>query len=235
MPDSSNPLTKCDLMILLLALAGAGVDVVVIIGFNVLTAAQTGNTVLFSAAIAREDFETGLKAAVSIANYIIGTAIAESIIIRYPYSRPGFSGIARTLSAEIFLLGALFLYCYMVGIAHSHTTILPVSLAAAAMGIQSATVRHIQSGPTTTYITGLLTSFTTGMIRRLMAHKIHSNLEISGDHVGTEDNPLKFGLVWATYVLGAIACGFLYWRAGESALLIPLCAVVAVIALDRHR
>lgn len=235
MPHSSNLPTTRDLTILLLALAGAGVDVVVIMGFNVLTAAQTGNTILFSAAIAREDFETGLKAAVSVANYIIGTACAESIIIRHPDSRPGFSGISRTLSAEIFLLGVLFLYCYMVGIPHLHTTFLPISLAAAAMGIQSATVKHIQNGPTTTYITGVLTSFTTAMIRSSMAPKITSSSETTGGHAGTEDSLLQFGLVWTTYVAGAITSGYVYWRAGEIALLMPLCAVMAAITLNRRR
>ena len=50
---------------LLLTLVGGSVDAMVILGFNVLTAAQTGNTVLLAVAIARGDLVTGASAATS--------------------------------------------------------------------------------------------------------------------------------------------------------------------------
>lgn len=84
-----------DLMMLLLSVAGGSVDAVIILGFNVLTAAQTGNTILLA-----------------------------------------------TCSRS-------------------------VAIAAIAMGVQSAIVLRLHVGPTTTYVTGTLTSFATKIVRGL--------------------------------------------------------------------
>lgn len=62
---------------LLLTLTGAGVDAMVILGFNALTAARTGNTVLLAVAIARGDAVTGLSAAVSVAAFAVGCFLGK--------------------------------------------------------------------------------------------------------------------------------------------------------------
>lgn len=66
---------------LLLILAGAGTDASVILGFNILTAAQTGNTILFAVALARGDFATGLNSGISIFCFV-GGAIAGGWLCR---------------------------------------------------------------------------------------------------------------------------------------------------------
>lgn len=213
-------------MILLLALAGAGVDAVMIIGFNVLTAAQTGNTILLAVALARGQFALGLSAAISVIAYVAGAALGEVFLVRQ--SRTKTSGIAATLLAEAALLGLLLVLWRVSGSAPSQTTGLAlVAIAAVAMGIQSAAVRCLHNGPTTTYITGLLTSFTTGVIRNFLVPGT------SGHSSG--DSPWQYGTVWVTYLAGAIVCGLIYLFAGTMALLLPIASVVAVIALGPRR
>ena len=223
-------------MILLLTLAGAGVDAMVIMGFNVLTAAQTGNTILLSVAVARGDFVTGLSAAVSVVGFVFGAAVGELFIIRHSDSGRGPSGIVGTLLAEIALLGALYPLWRMAGGSPSQTMALElVTLAAVAMGIQSAAVRRLHKGPTTTYITGVLTSFTTGMVRSWQAKAGPSVRQTSQAEPASGDSPWKYGLVWSIYVAGAIGGGLLYLNVGALALLLPISAVAGVILLDpRH-
>ncbi len=215
-------------MILLLTLAGAGVDAMVILGFNVLTAAQTGNTILMSVAIARGDFVTGLSAAVSVAAFVAGAAVGELLVLR----RAGAGNpAAGALLAEILLLAALYPLWRLAGASPGQTfTLVLVGLAAVAMGIQSAAVRSVSSGPTTTYITGVLTSFTTGIVKCW-----RTTPAPAGAAAPSAESPWSFGLVWAVYVTGAIGCGFLYLHVGFQALLVPLGAVVAGVAASFRR
>ncbi len=214
-------------MILLLALAGAGVDAAMIMGFNVLTAAQTGNTILLAVALARGQFALGASAAISVIGYVAGAALGELFLVRKSGTKT--SEIAETLLVEAALLGILMVLWRMAGSVPSQTmSMVLVAIAAAAMGIQSAAVRCLHNGPTTTYITGLLTSFTTGMVASLLSRRTNASKP-------PEDSPWQYGTVWGTYLAGAIVCGLLYLVAGATALLLPITAVLAVIALGPRR
>jgi len=73
---TSNPQTReypaqWDFMILVLAVAGGSVDGVLIPAFNVLTGAQTGNTVLLGVALAQGRLATALGSMVSVVWYVI--------------------------------------------------------------------------------------------------------------------------------------------------------------------
>jgi uncharacterized membrane protein YoaK (UPF0700 family) len=52
-----------ELMMVLLTIAGGSGDAIGIMGFNVLTAAQTGNTILLAVAIAQGKIALGVSAA----------------------------------------------------------------------------------------------------------------------------------------------------------------------------
>lgn len=73
---------RWDLMILLLAVAGGGVDTVMILAFNVLTGAQTGNTVLLGAATALGRLAAALGSMISIICYVIGATLARGAHVR---------------------------------------------------------------------------------------------------------------------------------------------------------
>lgn len=222
-----------DRVILLLALAGAGVDAVAIMGFNVLTAAQTGNTILLAVAVAEWRVAAGLAAAVSVLGYILGGALAEVLIVRHMRRHAHGWRTAPLLAEGILLAGMILLWRVVGPSPPTGSALALVALAAVAMGMQSAVVLRLHGGPTTTYITGMLTTFTAGTIGRWLA---------AGTAATPDSNPTNaaagpgrtggYGLTWLVYTAGAVACGVLFLRAGELALLIPIGAIVTVAACD---
>lgn len=190
----------------MLVLCGSGVDAMVILGFNVLTAAQTGNTILFSVAIARGDFVTGLASAVSIAAFVCG-AFGGGWLCQADRIR-----VALAVQAGC-LLVALGLWLAIGAVPAVENPI--VAVAALAMGIQSAVIARIHGHPGT-YITGLLTTFAVALSAPRRSDAPSAGLQ---------------GLVWVIYVCGAIATGLLYRAVGPAAMLLPLAALAAALLL----
>jgi uncharacterized membrane protein YoaK (UPF0700 family) len=215
---------------LLLTLAAAGVDAIVILGFNVLTAAQTGNTVLLAVAVARGDAETGSNAAVSVAAFVAGAIVGELLCGRPGAGRRRAPGILPALLIEMLLLIALLLILLVIEPAAGRSAI---ALAASAMGIQSAAVLRLQ-GPSTTYITGMLATFSTGYVRWIRAGRVRRPRSRSAESNAQPPDrlPWRNGLIWVVYLSGAIVCGILFLRSGVLALLVPIAAICAVIAIE---
>ncbi len=265
--------------VLLLAFGAAGVDAVVILGFNVLTAAQTGNTILLATALARGDFATGLSSALSVASYVAGAALGEWVLVRgarqgahlrklqpesqdlREHGRPARVGVGlaaslqtgetpvlpalgnfracaprqegsaagKVLVLEILLLAAALLVWRMAGQALPQGIGLTiVALAALAMGLQSAAVRGIHAKASTTYITGVLTNFTTDLVEWLLPQRRAAGAG-SGEANKPRESPWWNGVVWVIYLAGAVLNGLLFLRIGELALIVPL-AVLALCA-----
>lgn len=186
---------------LFLVLAGAGTDAIVILGFNILTAAQTGNTILFAVALARGDLATGLNSGLSIASFVGGAAFGGWLCRRRRTNWVFASEIAC-------LLGALELWLWG-GMAGPTLGGILVVLAATAMGLQSAVTAHLHGEPGT-YVTGLLTQFAT----------------LLGSPVGPgEGASARRGLLWGLYFGGAFLAGLLFLAVGPWALLWPIVGV----------
>jgi len=213
-------------LVLLLAFGAAGVDAVVILGFSVLTAAQTGNTILLATALARGDFATGLSSALSVAAYVAGAALGEWVLVRCAPRQEGLAA-GKVLVLEILLLAAALLVWRMSGQAPPQGIGLTiVALAALAMGLQSAAIRGIHAKASTTYITGVLTSFTTDLVEWLLPPRGASRF---GEANKPRESPWWNGVVWVIYLAGAVLNGILFLRIGELALIVPL-AILAVCA-----
>lgn len=221
---------------MLLALAGAGVDAVILIAFNVLTAAQTGNTILLAVALAEERLAVGASAAVSVIGYVIGAAAGELSIVRHTSAHPERTGFTLPLLAESALLGGA------MALWRLHDTPAPpgiaiVALAAVAMGMQSAVVLRLHAGTTTTYVTGMLTTFTTGLVRRLLlgaARGAGGTVPGAGDGEPAEAFS-RLGLTWVVYAASAVGCALLFLRFGELVLLVPVAAVLAAAGASAAR
>jgi uncharacterized membrane protein YoaK (UPF0700 family) len=219
-----------DLIFLLLSVAGGGVDAAVILGFNVLTAAQTGNTILLTVAFAERRVATGFNAAVSVIAYIIGSAVGELVIIG---RRNGswLSPAAWGLLGELIPLGGLLACWHVAGRNPSPGGIaFLVALAATAMGMQSTAALRIHAAPTTTYVTGTLTTFSIRTMQWLHMKAASQSAARPPDpstSLWSREGAAIYGVDWLVYAGGAMASALLYLRAHEAALVLPIAAVFA--------
>lgn len=235
-PAQSSPDRRIGLAILLLAIAGGSADAIVMLGFHVLTAAQTGNTILLAVALVQGQFATGFHAAVSLAGYIIGVAGAEWVMNKGRIPLFQLTPVGCSVLAELISLAILFICWQLAGRNLSVTMAAGiVILAAISMGIQSATVLHLHAGPKTTYVTGTLTTFLTGFVRRLIqtdaiappsTTTTHNNV---GGPLQAEVHAWRYGFTWLVYVGGALAGGWLFLHQGPVAVALPIGSVVIVL------
>ncbi len=193
------------LPIFLLVIAGAAVDAMIILAFNVLTAAQTGNTILMATSIASGDFANGTESAISVAAFLVGVVGAARLIA----INTG-NGLTIALWLEFALLGVL-LGLWML---YPKPAVL-IFVAAVAMGVQSAVTLRLNAGSTTTYITGMLATFGNAIGR--------------GQDTKSATNPhgsaWQAGLVWLAYLAGAIIAGMIFLSIGPITLVLPLVCV----------
>lgn len=98
--------TRQNLMVLLLAVAGGGVDAIIILAFPLLTGAQTGNTVMLAVALAEGGFAAGFYSAVSVASFIIGSVVGQLVIVKRK-SESALGPIGWALIAELVTLSVL--------------------------------------------------------------------------------------------------------------------------------
>ncbi len=211
---SSAP-AAASLPIFLLVIAGAGVDAMIILSFNVLTAAQTGNTILMATSIASGDFANGMESAISVAAFLGGVVGgARLIAIR------ANNGLAIALWLELALLG-LLLGLWML---FPKPAVL-IFFAAAAMGVQSAVTLRLKADSTTTYITGMLATFGNGIGSRTTL--------TSPNH--PPGSARKAGLIWLAYLAGAIISGIIFLRIGPITLVIPIVCVSIFFVHHRLR
>jgi uncharacterized membrane protein YoaK (UPF0700 family) len=238
-PASPDSFARQDLIVLLLSLAGGCVDAVMILGFNVLTAAQTGNTILLAVSLAQGRFATGFYAAVSVIGYMAGAGVGELVIVRRRDSASWLSPVGWGLVVELVALCGL-LVCWRLAGRNPPVGMSAglVAFAAVAMGIQSAAVLRLHVGPTTTYVTGTLTTFMTETIRRLplveTAPARAPETQDPGPSILSPNGPVLYGVVWLVYAGGAGVSGLLFLRVREAALALPIVAIVAAIAAGVH-
>lgn len=223
-----------ELLLILLAVAGGSLDAAMFLGFGVMMAAQTGNTIILADAIAKGRLIASFHSAMSIVGFIVGAATGELILLARP-SRFHFP-IVLSLSAElVLLLGLIGGWCAVGRNPHWAMNATLIAIGALAMGMQSAAVLQTHSGPHTTYITGTLTRFTTKLVRKFVkdasapppaqVHKTRTAVMMS------RQRPWIYGLTWIVYALGAIGGAVLFLHIGPTALLLPVTAIIGAIAV----
>ncbi len=222
-------------MILLLAVVGAGVDAVMITAFGVLTAAQTGNTILLGVALGQGQWSAGLAAGTSVIGYVVGAGFGELIIEGGRAHRDAPPLVARAIVVELLLLALILCVWRLLGAvpAPAGQDAL-VALAALAMGTQSAVTLRLHAGPATTYVTGTLTTFTTGMVRRLRwggpePYPVSGPRRVAADGSKERERPWMYGATWAAYAAGAIVAALLWIELREAALLLPIATLGTVL------
>jgi uncharacterized membrane protein YoaK (UPF0700 family) len=220
-----------ELLLILLAVAGGSLDAAMFLGFGVMMAAQTGNTIILADAIAKGRLIASFDSAMSIVGFIVGAASGELILLarrsrRFP--------IVLTLSVELVLLAAVIGgWCAAGRNPHWAMNATLIAMGAVAMGMQSAAVLRTHSGPHTTFITGTLTRFTTKLVRTLVKgastpipiQKSKTAIMVS------RQRPWIYGLTWIVYAIGAICGAILFLHIGPPALFLPMATIIGAIAV----
>jgi uncharacterized membrane protein YoaK (UPF0700 family) len=223
--------------VLLLAITGGCVDAAIYLGFGVLTAAQTGNTIVLATSLAQGNLEIGLHAVVSVGAYVIGAAVGGIILLRRRGMEKSVSPSRWALAVELGVIVCLLVMWNAVGegsaeILHAEV----ISLAATAMGIQSAVVLRLDTGPATTYITGTLTNFVIRLMRWLHLVEIgetHEAVQVQARSANllSSDNPWFYGITWLVYLGVSVVTGLLFIRFGEFSLLVSIAALVTLLTI----
>ena len=121
----------------------------------------------------------------------------------------------------------------------SRTTHLLIVTSALAMGVQSATARQLgMAAISTTYVTGTLTSLTSGTVEWLRSPQ-HARSQATEGHVAHADSaavhgPLLPAVAWGMYAASALVGGLVVMTAPTVALL-PAVLVVAILAMVDYR
>jgi uncharacterized membrane protein YoaK (UPF0700 family) len=147
------------LLITLTAGAGA-VDAVTYLGLGkVFTANMTGNIVLLGIAVGRGAHVEEVRAAVSLAAYVLGVFLGGRAMTLWPRPERWPTGMTVVLAADALAQAGLWTG-WLLAHAHPGTELTAglVATSAVAMGLQAGAARALGvSGVTTTYVTGTLT------------------------------------------------------------------------------
>jgi uncharacterized membrane protein YoaK (UPF0700 family) len=206
--------------------------------FGVFTANQTGNVIILAVAIAEGRLATGLLSGVSAVAFTLGIIVGELVIVGRRDAAPRPRPFDVALAAELLILVLLFsTWVVASGRFTPEVRVLLVGLAAAALGIQSAAVSYRNVGATTTYVTGMLTTFVTKTVRWLYVVETRSGASatLAGLMTARDQGvapPWLLGVTWIVYVVGAVLNAILYLRIGEVALLLPIAAILAVVVSE---
>jgi uncharacterized membrane protein YoaK (UPF0700 family) len=211
---------------------------------NVFASVMTGNIVLLGLAVARGSLTLASHTAVAIAGYIVGVAAgtliayrARAAIPEEPGDDPGRGGavspggagrggavspgVRWALRTELVLLAGFAAGWEVSGASPAGwAQFCLLAVAAAAMGVQSATVKDMGlSDVSTTYLTGTLTGLVSSLVR---------------PDQDTPHGVRRFGVLIGL-VAGASLSGLLIATAADGVPALPLAALIVTLVLASGR
>lgn len=233
--ESSTSSFWFDIMLLLLASVAGSIDVMSYYGLgHVFTANMTGNTILLGLSIGQGNLASSLHSLAALAGFTTGAFIGAFIVEN---TKKGWSYlITLSLAVETAIIFILALIWFKE-IQPPRESILYVSiiLSAIAMGLQSATVRHLNiPGVVTTFITGTLTSIgmnTVNGLRISFKKKVKDGLPQLPVTQNLEQRIKLQIAVFFVYVLSAVFTGWLEFRKATLLPLLPLILVLSVLVI----
>ena len=222
MPESANNLRHAHLVGLLTFTSGC-VDVVtlMVIG-GAFTSVITGNLIFIGRAIGQQSLSPAVHAILAVAGYIAGVAVGSKLrqIFGWSAAKHDWPRAATlVLVVEWVILAAINVawICYRAAPPGLAIDVLLPS-ASLALGMQGAAARGVKGNPSTTYMTGALTTLVEA-------------LATGGRR--TADTTAAVGLVGL--IAGAACSAVLVEHAARVALLPPLVTLLLVIGIKgRH-
>jgi uncharacterized membrane protein YoaK (UPF0700 family) len=206
----------------LLAFASGGVDAVTLMALGgSFTSVITGNLIFVGRAAGTTSLTPALDAVTAILGYMLGVAAGARLAHAVGGPKPPSGWPARATTVLV-AEAAVLLAVNVAWVAYrtqppSGATYVMLAAAALALGMQGAAARAIDGAPSTTYMTGALTT----LIEALATGR-HRALDVSA----------VFGL--PALIVGAAVGAVLVQHARYFALLPALIAVLLVIAVKRR-
>ena len=224
-----------DMMLMLLASVAGSIDVISYYKLgHVFTANMTGNTILLGLSIGQGKLASSLHSLAALAGFFTGAFIGAFIV---ETTKKGWSYlITFSVAIETIIIFILALI-WFEEIQPPGESILYISiiLSAIAMGMQSATVRHLNiPGVVTTFITGTITTIgmsTVNGLRNGFKKKVKDGLPELTLTKNLEQRIKLQIAVFLVYVLTAIFTGWLEFRQATLLPLLPLMLVLCVLVI----
>ncbi len=216
-------------MILILAWAAGSLDAIGYLGLgHVFTANMTGNTVLLGLALGQEQGVAALRSVVALGGFALGVTTGVTIMSKDGERLDWPPSVTTALFLEGIVLAIFSVAWHALSV--SQWLYALIALSAVAMGIQSAAVRRLKvPGIATTYITGTLTSFVSGVTSRTRhAGAASARCAASSPEMNWEHRVGLQAAVFMTYVLAAVLSGYAQTRAPSVATISPVVAVLVV-------
>jgi uncharacterized membrane protein YoaK (UPF0700 family) len=213
--NGRRPAAARDYRVVLLTITSGAVNAVSFLALGkVFSSVITGNLVLLGVAATTHSAPEALHAGLGIAGYAAGVLVAAPLAARRSQQAGTWpASVTATLAAELVVLAGFCIGWELSGGSpHDGGQIALLIVAAAAMGVQSAAVRHLGQ-MSSTYLTSTLLGVLAGLATRTRPEGLGRSLG-----------------ALAAVVVGALAGGILARSAHAwlpVAVLLPLGAVVA--------
>ncbi len=231
----SKPSIWFDIMLILLASVAGSVDVMSYYRLDhVFTANMTGNTILLGLSIGQGRLSDSLHSLAALAGFFTGALIGALIVENTKKAWSYYINLSLSIESFIIFILALIWFEESNPL-HSAVLYISILLSAIAMGMQSATVRHLNiPGVVTTFITGTITSigmsavkgFRNGFKKRLKDGQQQSSSMKSLEH----RIELQI-LVFLAYGLTAVFTGWIEYHGDTLLPVLPLVLILFVLVI----
>jgi uncharacterized membrane protein YoaK (UPF0700 family) len=224
-----------DIMLLLLAAVAGSIDVMSYYRLgHVFTANMTGNTILLGLSIGQGKLSSSLHSLAALAGFIAGAFVGAFIVEN---RKKGWSYyITLSVAIESLIIFILILIWFEEKQpASSSILYVSIALSAIAMGMQSATVRHLNiPGVVTTFITGTITSIGMSAVKGLrigFKKKVKDGLPHLPVTSNLEQRIELQVAVFLVYGLTAVLTGWLEFHQATLLPLLPLLLILFVLVI----
>lgn len=203
---------------------------------HVLTANMTGTTVLLGIAVGQEKFLAAGRSLTALAGFVTGVGVGTVL------SNRKIGTWVRTLSVSLTLecgLMVLMAALWLVFMRHNESFVIfcCIVLSSVAMGMQSATIRHLKiPGVVTTYISGTITAVVAEVVRNFRG--VFGGLVRTGEADLPEPLEKRIGLqLWIFLVYGGVAAltALIYLKGMRFLPLLPLVLILCVLGVLKTR
>lgn len=199
---------------------------------HVFIANMTGNTILLGLALGRGRMEDVLYTGVALVGFCVGVASGAVIPRQNTRSTTWPFHVTRLLALEVLVFAIFCVLWYALPAPTTPVLCGLLLLSAIAMGLQSFAVAQLTiNGVVTTYITGTMNSFISGLVQDIMRfpHRplAHASQEIEYIIPSTTRGLQAMSLL--VYLFGALISGLIVLKWPMLALLFPGSAIMTVL------